>query len=194
MTGSNVIKVIIFDYYGVIAQDAFWYQVNGIEAGKHKSEYIQKLSEDADLNKISWSQYCDAVAKDMNLSVDVVQERYNDHRVSPGIVELISSLGQKYRVAVLSNASAEQLLPVMTDLGLDKLFERIFVSSEIKLIKPNPEIFIHVAKELGVEASECVMIDDAKRNIHSAMALGMQGIVFENTEACSVQLQRLLSD
>lgn len=187
-----MIKVIIFDYYGVIAQDAFWYRVKGLEAAHYKSAYIQELSNEVNLNKISWREFCVAVSKDLNIPVDKVMERYAKHKIKPGIVEFISSLSNKYRVVLLSNASAEQLLPVMSHLSLDKLFERTFVSSEVGLIKPNPEAFLNVAKELNVEPEECVMIDDAKRNIDSAMSVGMQGIVFEDTEDCSAKLQALL--
>lgn len=189
-----MIKVIIFDYYGVVAQDAFWYKVKGLEAGKHKSEYIQKLSDEVNVDIITWRQYCEAVAKDMGLSVEVVRERYADHKIKPGIVELISNIAQKYRVAVLSNASADQLLPVMSHLGLDKLFERIFVSSNLRLMKPDPKAYLAVTKELGVAPEECLMIDDAQRNVDSAVALGMQGIVFEDTETCSAKLQTLLDN
>lgn len=187
-----MIKVIIFDYYGVIAQDAFWYRVKGLEVGQYKSEHIQRLSDEVNLNKISWREFCEAVSKDINLPIDKVMERYAIHRIKPGIVELISALRQKYRIVLLSNASAEQLLPVMQHLGLDKLFERTFISSQIGLMKPDPEAFLRVVKELGVDPHECVMIDDAKHNIDSAVALGMQGIVFEDTEACNVQIQALL--
>ncbi len=120
-------------------------------------------------------------------------ERYADHKIKPGIVELISTLAQKHRVVLFSNASAEQLLPVMKHLGLDRLFEKIFVSSDLKLMKPDPEAYLAVTKELGIEPQECVMIDDSQRNVDSAEALGMQGIVFEDTQACSEKLQSLLT-
>jgi len=184
-----MIKVIIFDYYGVIAQDAFWYEVKGIEAGKHKSEYIQKLSDEVNVDKISWQEFCEAVARDLGLSIEVVRERYADHKIKPGIVELIGTLRQKYRIVLLSNASAEQLVPVMQHLGLDKLFERIFVSSSLRLMKPDPEVYLAATRELGVTPQECVMIDDAKRNIEAAVALGMRGITFEDSESCSRELK-----
>ncbi len=187
-----MIKVIIFDYYGVIAQDAFWYRVKGLEAGHYKSEYIQKLSNEVNLDMISWQEFCEAVSKDINLPVDKVMKRYAEHRIKPGIVELISMLRQKYRVVLLSNASAEQLLPVMQHLGLDKLFEQTFVSSNIGLMKPDPEVYLYAIDKLGVKPQECVMIDDAKRNIDSAIALGMKGIVFEDSESCSKELKVLL--
>lgn len=189
-----MIKVIIFDYYGVVAQDAFWYRVKGLETAQYKSAYIQGLSDEVNLNKISWREFCEAVSRDIGVPVETVMERYAQHKIKPGIVELISALAKKYRVVLLSNASAEQLLPVMRHLGLDKLFEKTFVSSEIGLIKPNSEAFSFVARELGVEPGECVMIDDARRNIDSANTLGMQGIVFEDTETCSAELQALLGD
>lgn len=187
-----MIKVIIFDYYGVIANDAFWYKVKCLEAGKHKSAYIQKLSDEVNVDKISWQEFCEAVAKDVNETVEVVMERYANHKVQPGIVEFIKSVGAKYRVVLLSNASAEQLLPVMSHLGLDKLFEKIFVSSNLRLMKPEPAAYLAVTKELGVTPQECLMIDDSKWNIQGAVALGMQGIVFEDTKDCSSKLEALL--
>ncbi len=187
-----MIKVIIFDYFGVISQDAFWYEVKGQEFVHHKSARIQELSNKVNLNQISWQEFCEAVSKDIGVPVDEVRNRYNQHQIRPGIVELISALSSKYRVVLLTNANDEQLLPVLSHLGLDKLFERVFVSSEIGFIKPNVQAFEYVSKQLGVEPSECLLIDDSERNAASASEFGMQTIVFKNLEDCASSLHSLL--
>jgi putative hydrolase of the HAD superfamily len=43
----------------------------------------------------------------------------------------------------------------------------------------------------GLKAEECVFIDDRPENIEAAKALGMEGIVFENYEQASEELEKV---
>ena len=46
---------------------------------------------------------------------------------------------------------------------------------------------------LALPAAACVFIDDLPENVDAARALGMHGIVFEDTTACLEVLEELLS-
>ncbi len=52
------------------------------------------------------------------------------------------------------------------------------MSAELGMIKPDPEIYRHVARELGIEPSQMVFIDNKKVNVDGAESIGVTGHVF----------------
>lgn len=193
MAKTTVIKVIIFDYYGVIIQDFFWNDVRDLEIKKGNSAHIRKLSDDVNLSHISWDEFCAEVSKDIGVPVDEVKHRYEDQKVNQSLIPLIKMLGEKYRVVLLTNANGSQIKPKMDSLGLTPLFERVFVSSEIGLLKPAPGIYEFVANSLNVQPEECLMVDDSAGNVDGAVSVGMRGIIYEETSSFSEQLNKELT-
>ena len=60
------------------------------------------------------------------------------------------------------------------------------------MIKPEPEIYHYLLDTYGLKPEECVFIDDLKENIHSAVNLGIAGIVFTSYEQVREELDKLL--
>ena len=109
-----------------------------------------------------------------------------------GMAELVADLRASGRVSLylLSNISehfAERhtLFPVLS------LFDRLFFSGVLKLVKPSPAIFLHLLKEVGKRGEECIFIDDNADNIRAAAALGIHTYLFDGDVAA---LRRALSD
>ena len=55
------------------------------------------------------------------------------------------------------------------------LFDNIFVSHEMHLAKPDPEIYRHAVRQIGRPAAQCLFIDDALVNVEAAQCEGLQG-------------------
>ena len=55
------------------------------------------------------------------------------------------------------------------------LFDHIFVSHEMHLAKPEPEIYLEAVRRIGRPAAECLFIDDALVNVEAAQKEGLQG-------------------
>ena len=55
------------------------------------------------------------------------------------------------------------------------LFDHVFVSHEVHLAKPDPEIYRHAIHEIGRPAEQCLFIDDTLLNVEAARQEGMQG-------------------
>jgi putative hydrolase of the HAD superfamily len=60
--------------------------------------------------------------------------------------------------------------------GWAEMFDAVVISGEVKLRKPDPEIFWLVAERLGVEPEECVFVDDLIANVEGARQVGMVGV------------------
>jgi HAD superfamily hydrolase (TIGR01509 family) len=72
-----------------------------------------------------------------------------------------------------------------------KLFDGMVVSSELKRIKPDPEIFRHLLEGYSLNPQETVFIDDVKDNTEAAQKLGIVAIQFTTPEALRKELERL---
>lgn len=183
--------LIIWDYFGVIAQDSFWYTAVQIAEGKGMGDDVKALQKKADLGQISWDDYTLAVSKDIDVPVSEVRDRYQQHNIKQQNIMAIKNLPEHTHV-LLSNASHTYLLPIMERLGLNSLFTRIFVSSELGFAKPDERAFNAVLQEMHFEAKDAVMIDDSARNIDAAIMLGMKGIVFDENIEVETELNGIV--
>ena len=71
-------------------------------------------------------------------------------------------------------------------------FDGVVVSSDVKMIKPNPEIYQYILKTYHLNPEESLFVDDMKENIEAAKALGIHGIVFETYEQAVRDLNELI--
>jgi FMN phosphatase YigB (HAD superfamily) len=62
-------------------------------------------------------------------------------------------------------------------------------SAEVRLIKPDPLIYEHCLRGLGVAPSEALFIDDRLVNIEAARNMGIHGIQFKSTAQLRIELE-----
>ena len=91
-------------------------------------------------------------------------------------VELVRALRPPYRLAVLSNADITLEDRIRNDYGIYDLFDEVICSADVGLAKPDAAAYRLAAERLGLEAEECVFIDDTKPNVAGAQEVGMAAI------------------
>jgi HAD superfamily hydrolase (TIGR01509 family) len=72
-----------------------------------------------------------------------------------------------------------------------ELFEGVFVSADHLLVKPQQSIYRRFCEHFGLQAGECVFIDDFPLNIEGAVTAGWQGLVFHDAETLRQALRRM---
>jgi putative hydrolase of the HAD superfamily len=72
-----------------------------------------------------------------------------------------------------------------------ELFDGVVISGEVGMHKPQAEIFLLGAERAGVEASDCVFVDDLRQNCEGAEAVGMTAILHRGAERTVPELERL---
>ena len=93
----------------------------------------------------------------------------------------------------LTNWSAETFALVRHDAAygfLDR-FRAIFVSGELRLIKPDPAFYRHALAAIGAPAGRCLFIDDSEKNVAAAKALGLHGHLFAGAAPLRAELAAL---
>ncbi len=95
-------------------------------------------------------------------------------RFRPTARELLETIaGWPQRVVILSNAPAT-LRPAAEASDWYPLVERLFISGELGLVKPDPAIYATIRDELGVPPERIAFIDDRPHNVAGAEAAGWQ--------------------
>jgi putative hydrolase of the HAD superfamily len=92
----------------------------------------------------------------------------------------------------LSNAWDDLRQMIEDVLQIEDAFDRLVISAEIGLVKPDLDIYRWVLDELGVMPSKAVFVDDFLHNIEGAQAAGMYAIHFRSSELALQELQTLL--
>ncbi len=119
---------------------------------------------------------------------------YEAEEIDPRIVTLIKKLKTKYKTVLLTNAHHEFIEPLLQSSGLDKLFDKVVISSKVGIIKPDPRIFQLTLDELGIRAQEVLFIDDQTRHIEAARTVGLQAIYYEDFQQMKRELEQLLAN
>ncbi|MDX3538785.1 HAD family hydrolase [Streptomyces sp. MB09-01] len=93
-----------------------------------------------------------------------------------GIEDVLGALtasGVGYCLA--SSGSHERIRAGHLAAGIDGWFEEewIFSSEDVGRGKPAPDLYLHAARQMGVEPARCVVIEDSPRGIQAAAAAGM---------------------
>ena len=73
-----------------------------------------------------------------------------------------------------------------------QLFDGVVISGEVGLHKPQPEIFLLGAERAGLEADQCVFVDDLRENCDGAEAVGMTAVLHRGPETTLPELELLL--
>lgn len=82
-------------------------------------------------------------------------------RVFPDVVPALTALRRKgRRLAVVSNWDT-RLRPLLAALGLAEFFEVIVVSGEVGWHKPDPRLFDHAARQLGLPPDRMLHVGDS---------------------------------
>ena len=192
-------RVVVFDYGEVISREpseadrAILLARSGVSERPEEFwtaywEYRQGL----DRGTTSIAEYWQAVAADLGVEwnvIDVHELWAIDHRswlsVDPGTLGVLHALAAGgTRLALLSNAGADYS-GWLRHGSFAPLFDRVFVSAELDLVKPDAAIYAHVIDELGIAASDFVFIDNKAENVEGAKAVGGDGHVF--TDAASLE-------
>jgi putative hydrolase of the HAD superfamily len=114
-----------------------------------------------------------------------------------GVYEWISSLKSKYSLYLLSNTSsihAQRFTNIKLGpegQNLFCLFDYVYYSFKMGLVKPNPAIYLQVLQDQNLKPEEVLFFDDNVANINSAKTLGLKSYLIDPAQDFS-QIQQIL--
>jgi putative hydrolase of the HAD superfamily len=199
-------RVVVFDYGEVISlspsepDKAAIVAAAGVDASAFWPVYWRHR-DDLDQGVASIPEYWARVAADLGVewsASEVAALWASDFRswisVDPETVEVLEQLhAGGTRMALLSNAGFDFGDPFRR-APWARHFERVFVSAELGMIKPDAAVFEHVAQELGIGFAQFVFVDNKAVNVDGAVALGATGHVFTGADGLRAFLLALAAE
>jgi epoxide hydrolase-like predicted phosphatase len=203
------IKHFIFDFGGVMVEKTF--VVKNIfdildsdlnfKFPRLENSYVRKIKRNLSSGRISSYEFLEKIfekfyypfqktngalpPKKVNIEyyVELWFDLYSQvTNVSSDMAEIIGRLHQAgYIVSLMSNTHDIHAKSNMLN-GFYDIFDNVFLSNEIGMIKPDMEKYKYVIKRLDTSPKKCVFIDDKIRNLVPARELGIIVIRFESFE------------
>jgi HAD superfamily hydrolase (TIGR01509 family) len=189
-----MVKAIIFDCFGVLATES-WTEFRIKHFGHSRTLFNKatRLSNQADAGQISHDDEIRETAELASLTPNEVVRQISQNIPNEPLFEYIRELKPKYKIGMLSNASANWLDRMFTPEHL-ALFDSIKLSFESGVAKPDAGAYEGIAESLSVKPEECVLIDDNQRHCAGGQDCGMKTILYKSFEQTKTDLKKLLAD
>ena len=182
-----MIKNIIFDIADVLLKFNRDYLISLYYNGAKKEILKEKLFdgwEELDDDKISLADYQNKVINSLPTDLKPIANAIlNNWEYSmsyhDGIVDLVYELKQKgYKLYILSNMTYH-FINNDYKFPLFKEFDGILYSADVKVQKPDPEIFRILLEKFNINPTESLFIDDRKPNLDCASKFGLKTFLFK---------------
>lgn len=109
----------------------------------------------------------------------------------PAALNLMNQLRQPGRpMFFLSNMPAPYAEHLEREYAFVRDFDDGVFSSRVKLVKPDPAIFVLAAQRFDLPPGELVFVDDVQANVAAAQAVGWQAVLFTDAVQCERDLRR----
>lgn len=182
------IKACIFDLDGVIVDTAKYHFIAwrelaaelGFEFTEAHNERLKGVSRMTSLEillevggiTLNEEQKLKLAAQKNDRYVSYIEKMTPDE-ILPGVVSFLNEL----RLAGIKTAigSASKNTPLILErLKLEKFFDAVIDGNKVAEAKPNPEVFLKGASELGLEPKNCIVFEDAVAGVEAAHNGGMK--------------------
>ena len=183
-------KGFIFDLDGVIVDTAKYHYLAwknlandlNIPFTESQNEELKGVSRVQSLRKIlDWGRLSISEA-DFDNIMNVKNNKYlsyitnmTEEEILPDVKKTLDFLISKKQKIALGSAS-KNARPILEKVSLIDCFQAIVDGNNVTRAKPNPEVFIKAAQEIGASSNDCIVFEDSIAGIQAANAAGMISI------------------
>ncbi len=199
---QNVIRAVLFDFGGVIAEEGFWKGLraigtaNGLDPGEFFRTVDALIYEEGYLiGKADEASFWNAVRSKAGIrdtDAELKNEILRRFVIRPEMIASVDLLrSQKLIVAMLSDQT-DWLDEINRQTDLFQHFDTVFNSYHIHKSKRDASVFRDVCTTLGVKAEETLFVDDNINHIRRAQGQGLQTIHFVGWEEYNKQIRNFI--
>lgn len=190
------IKACLFDLDGVIVDTAKYHFIAwrelahelGFEFTEENNERLKGVSRITSLEillEVGGIVLTEEKKKEL---AERKNEEYVSHiakmtprEILPGVVDFLNELKRNGIKRAIGSASKNTPI-ILERLEIASYFDAVIDGNKVSRAKPDPEVFLKGAEELGVLPSECVVFEDAVAGIEAAIKGGMKSVGIGRTE------------
>jgi len=185
-----VITAVVFDLDGVlIDSEQVWDDVREALAHERGGRWHEHAQRDMmGMSSPEWSRYMHeriGLAEQPEEINRIVVERMLERYAQgppwlPGAVEAVRRLAADFVLGLASSSNRELIDRVLEAGGIAGCFRATASSEEVSAGKPAPDVYLEVARRLGVDPAACAAVEDSHNGIRSAKAAGMRCVAIPN--------------
>ncbi len=184
------IKACLFDLDGVIVDTARYHYIAwknianelGFDFSEAQNERLKGVSRMDSLDilleigqqKIELAQKNELAERKNNLYLSYIQNM-TPEEILPGVIAFLDELHDKGILIGLGSAS-KNALSILNLIHLTAKFNAVIDGNKVSKAKPDPEVFLNGANELGVKPQHCLVFEDAQAGVDAARNAGMHVI------------------
>ena len=197
------IKAVIFDFGGVLVrtEDRAPRQELADRLGMTYDQVNELIFESesarqATVGEITTLEHWETLRTALNLSTEefsrVPKEFFGGDVLDEALIDYVRALQPRYKTGLLSNAWDDLRGVVNNEWQIADAFDELIISAEVGVAKPDAGIYELTLERLNVAPSEAVFVDDFRRNIEGARAVGIHAIHFQDSNQVRAELDGLL--
>ena len=181
---------VIFDLDGVLVDsEQVWDDVREALAHERGGRWHERAQRDMmGMSSPEWSRYMheriglsESPEEINRIVVERMLERYAAGPPwLPGAVETVRRVEQDFVLGLASSSNRELIDRVLEAGGIADFFRATASSEEVAAGKPAPDVYLEVARRLGVDPRDCTAVEDSHNGIRSAKAAGMRCVAIPN--------------
>jgi beta-phosphoglucomutase len=178
------LKAILFDMDGVLLDSEEYICRAGILMFGEKG-YVVSPKDFLEFTGMGENRYLGGVAEKHGIPFELEKDKARCYEIygeivagklQPfgGVIEFIEKCRSRgLKLAVASSADPTKVMINLEEIGIPaSTFETIVTGLDIERKKPSPDIFLKAAENLGIDASECLVIEDAVSGVKAGKAAG----------------------
>jgi HAD superfamily hydrolase (TIGR01509 family) len=183
-------NAVVFDLDGVILEtEELWTEVREGLARERGGRWSDQAQADMmGMSSTEWSQYMHDVVglpeSPDEINREVVErmlDRYTQRLpLIEGAVDAVKRLAVEWPLGLASSSNRVLIDRVLEVSGLAQYFQATVSSEEVARGKPAPDVYLEVARRLGVESATAAAVEDSTSGIRSANAAGARVIAIPN--------------
>jgi len=184
----NITKACIFDLDGVIVDTAVYHYKAwkrlahelGFDFTEHQNELLKGVSRVRSLEIIleiggitkTEVEKEELATRKNTWYVEMIGQMKPDE-ILPGAKEFVQACRDAGIKTALGSASKNSMM-ILQKINMADMFDAIIDGNKVSKAKPDPEVFLKGAREVGVQPGACVVFEDAIAGIEAAVAGGMK--------------------
>jgi len=129
-------------------------------------------------------QRFDAWLEEKNKDYLAYIEKMDASEILPDVPKVLNFL-KEHQIPMALGSASKNARPILKKVGLISYFNTIVDGTHVTKAKPDPEVFLIAAAQLGVTPNECIVFEDALAGIEAANKAGMTSIGIGDREVLS---------
>ncbi len=188
---DSTVGAVIFDLDGVLVDSEIWWHEERVDWARLRG--LTWSLEDSravmGANSRGWARIMrermglpptedEAIEADI---VDRVVRRYvHGAPEIEGAIATLRAVAERWPVAIASSAHRAVIDAALDATGLGGVIPVVVSSDDVEHGKPAPDVYFEAARQLGVSAGACLVIEDSLNGVRAARAAGMIVVLVPN--------------